>query len=115
MTVFSVVSSNPAVARPDAAPVLTHEGDRIVLWLAGECDIATVFDLDEALTRAIRDDRDDLTVDLSAVTFIATVTIDALIHAGHVLGRQSRSLTVRSPSRCARRLLALCGQSDLIE
>ena len=115
MTVSSVVPSGPAVARPGVSPLVTREGDRIVLWLEGECDIATAFDLDEALTRAIRDDRADLTVDLSGVTFIGTVTIDSLIQAGHVLGRQSRSLTVRSPSRCARRLLALCGHSDLIE
>jgi anti-anti-sigma regulatory factor len=56
-----------------------------------------------------------VTVDLSGVTFIGTVTIDALVQAGHVLGRQSRSLTVRSPSRCARRVLAVCGHSDLVE
>jgi anti-anti-sigma factor len=94
---------------------VSRDGDRIVLWLEGECDIATVFELDEALARVIRDDRADVTVDLSGVTFIGTVTIDALIQAGHVLGRQSRSLTVRSPSRCATRLLAFCGHSDLIE
>ena len=115
VAVSSVVPSGLAVRQRDGAPLVSRDGDRTVVWLDGECDIATVFVLDEALTKAISDDRADLIVDLSGVTFIGTVTIDALIQAGLVLDRQSRRLTVRSPSRCARRLLAVCGHSDLIE
>jgi anti-anti-sigma regulatory factor len=52
---------------------------------------------------------------MSAVTFIGTVTIVALTQTRDALSRQSRSLTVRSPSKCVRRLLTVCGQADLIE
>lgn len=114
MTVSSVLSSDVGAGHPDSAPLVSREGDRTVVWLDGECDIATVFVLDEALTKAISDDRSDLIVDLSGVTFIGTVTIDALIKARNFLRRQSRSLTVRSPSRCARRLLTVSWYADLI-
>jgi anti-anti-sigma factor len=115
MAVSSVLSSDGGVGTPDSAPLVSREGDRIVVWLDGECDIATAFVLDEALTKAISDDRADVIVDLSGVTFIGTVTIDALIKFRNTLRRQFRSLTVRSPSRCAKRLLAVSWYADLVE
>ena len=114
MTVSSVLSAGVGAGYPDSVSFVTREGDRVVVWLDGEYDIATVFVLEEALTTAISDDRADLIVDLSGVTFMGTVTIDALIKARNTLRRQSRSLTVRAPSRCARRLLTLSGHSELI-
>ena len=101
LTVSSAFS-DVAFGEADSAPLVSREGDRTVVWLGGECDIATVVVLDEALTKAISDDRRDLIVDLSGVTFIGTVTIDALILARSTLRRQFRSLTVRSPSRWGR-------------
>lgn len=94
---------------------MSRDGDRTVVRLDGECDIATVWVMTETLAIAISLDDGDLIVDLSGVTFIGTATIDALMHARSILRRQFRTLTMRSPSRCARRLLDLCGDSDLIE
>ena len=113
MAVSSVLSSDVGVGTPDPAPLVSREGDRTVVWLDGEQDIATVPVLIDTLTEAISADDADLIVDLSGVTFIGTVAIDALIKARNTLRRQSRSLTVRSPSRCARRVLSLSGYAEL--
>jgi anti-anti-sigma factor len=98
-----------------AAAVLSRDGDRTVVWLDGEHDVSTVFFLTDALASAIAADDADLVVDLSGVTFMAAATIDELIRGREILRRNSRSLTLRSPSRCARRLLDACGFSHLIE
>jgi anti-anti-sigma regulatory factor len=46
---------------------------------------------------------------------MAVATVGVLCHAGELLRRQSRSLVLRSPSRCAKRVLDLCGVTDLFE
>jgi anti-anti-sigma factor len=80
-----------------------------VVWLDGEEDIATVAILADTLARAVSAHDADLTVDLSRVTFLSTATIDELIRVRNILLRQNRALTLRSPSRCARRVLDACG------
>jgi anti-sigma B factor antagonist len=94
---------------------VSRDGDRTVVWLDGEFDIATAGVVTDTLTHAISLDDGDLIVDLSGVTFIGTVTIDALVQTRNTLGRQSRTLTVRSPSRCVTRILTMCGRADLME
>lgn len=103
-----------ALFPPAAAVVSRHEG-RTVVWLAGEHDVSTLGCLTDALSDAIAADEADLVVDLSGVTFMGAATIDALIRARAVLRRQSRNLTLRSPSRCARRVVETCGFFHLIE
>jgi anti-anti-sigma factor len=92
-----------------------RDADRTVVWLSGEHDIATDGALRETLAQAIALDDADLVVDLSAVQFMGASTVAVLVRARARLRRQSRSLELRSPSRCARRILGLCGQADLIE
>jgi anti-anti-sigma factor len=67
------------------------------------------------LARAIAANHDDLTVDLSEVTFIDAGTIGALISGRNRLHGQSRSLRLRSPSGSARRVLEACGLTGLID
>ncbi len=97
------------------ADVVTHDGGRTVVWLDGEHDIATVPALTGALKRAISADDTDLVVDLSGVTFIGVAPIEALIRSLERLRLQSRTLSVRSPSTFARRVLDLCGFRGLVE
>lgn len=111
----AVFSLDLAVPQRDCTPFVSRDGGRTVVWLAGECDIATAGVLTGTLTEAISLDDAELIVDMSGVTFAGTVTIDALMQTRSTLGRQSRSLTVRSPSSCVRRLLTVCGRTDLIE
>jgi anti-anti-sigma factor len=94
---------------------VSHDRGRTVVWLEGEHDIATQSALNATLADAISADQSDVVVDLSGVTFMAGATIDELVRGRAVLQIQCRSLTVRSPSRCARRLLDLCGLTDLVE
>ena len=56
----------------------------------------------------------DLVVDMSGVTFLDASTIGVVVRASRHLLRRSRSLAVRSPSTCARRVLQLCDLADLI-
>jgi anti-anti-sigma factor len=83
--------------------------ERAIVWLDGEHDIATVAVLADTLAKAISADDGDLIVDLSGVTFLSTATIDELIRVRNSLLGQNRNLTLRSPSRFARRILDLCG------
>ncbi len=103
------------VASVLTADVVTRDGDRTVVWLDGEHDIATVPALTDTLERAISADDTDLVVDLSGVTFIGAAPVEALIRSLDMLRLQSRTLTVRSPSTFARRVLYLCGFPGLVE
>lgn len=95
--------------------VVQCDGDRSVVWLCGEHDIATEAELSEALAGAIASDDADLVVDLSEVQFIDASTIRVIIRARNYLRHRSRSLVLRSPAEGARRVLDVCGLVDLIE
>jgi anti-anti-sigma factor len=110
------VSSSQAYARHDGVgPRVSHNPDETILWLAGDQDIATMGVLAEALAEAIALDAVDVVVDLSEVKFIDAATISVLIRGRKCLLERSRNLTLRSPSRCARRLLDTCGLSGLVQ
>jgi anti-anti-sigma factor len=94
-------------ARRDAA--------RTVVWLRGEHDVSTVAALSETLARAIARDDADVVVDLSEVQFMGAATVGVIIRARELLGSRSRNLALRSPSRCARRIVDLCGRADLLD
>ena len=89
--------------------VVARDSEHAVVWLDGEEDIATVSILADRLARVVCADDADVIVDLSGVTFLSTATIDELIRVRNILWLQNRNLTLRSPSRCARRLLDVCG------
>ena len=113
--VSTVYSPDVAARVWDSAPLVSHDGERAVVWLDGEQDIATVAILADTLAKVTSADDADLIVDLSGVTFMSTATIDALIRARNLLLGLSRNLTLRSPSKCARRLLDLCGLAGFVE
>ena len=108
---------SPDVAAPDrdSPPLVSRDGDRAVVWLQGEHDIATVAVLAGTLANVTSADDANVIVDLSGVTFMSTATIDELIRARNLLLGLSRNLTLRSPSKCAHRLLDLCGLVGLVE
>ena len=89
--------------------------DNAVVWLRGEHDISSLPALHSVILRAIGHDDADLTLDLSEVTFIDAATIGAIIRTREFLRFWARSLTLRSPSRFARRVLELCDLADLLD
>ena len=113
--VSTVLPRDVAAGDWGSAPLVTRDGERAVVWLDGEHDIATVDVLADTLANVVFADDADLIVDLSNVTFMSAATIEALIDGRNLLLRRSRTLTLRSPSRCARRLLDLFGLAGLVE
>ncbi len=85
------------------------DGDRTVVWLRGEHDLATSASLSEAMARAIALDNADLVVDLSEVQFMDTATVQVMVEMRELLRLRSRSLALRAPSPRAQRILGLCG------
>jgi anti-sigma B factor antagonist len=95
--------------RPGSDPL------RTVVWISGEHDIATRWQLSIALDQATGLDDGDIVVDLSGVTFMDASTIAALVVADSHLRARSRRLSLREPSPRAFRVLDLCGLVGLID
>jgi anti-anti-sigma factor len=91
------------------------DADRNVVCLRGEYDMSTAPALAALLAAAIGRDGTEVVIDLSGVEFIDAATIGVIIRAREFLQSRapSRSLTLRSPSPCARRILGLCGVAEL--
>ena len=107
--------SSVTVSRPLVTGFAGRSPDRTVVWLRGEHDVSTVAVLSEAMARAIALDDADVVVDLSEVQFMGAATVTVIIRAREFLRLRSRSLVLRSPSECARRILELCGHADLLD
>jgi anti-anti-sigma factor len=111
-----VLTESPSVFFPCRSPAASagRNADRTVR-LRGEYDISTVAALSETLARAIALDDADLLDDLSGVQFMDAATIGVIMRARSGLRLRSRSLTLRSPSPCERRILNLCGLASLLD
>jgi len=91
-----------------------REAAPIVIWLWGEHDLSTDEALCATLARAIAVDSPGLVLDLSEVDFIAVSTLRVIVRARDFLQQRLRSLTVRWPSRSVRRVIDVCGLTDLL-
>jgi anti-anti-sigma factor len=108
-----IESSTPThLARPAA---LGSDVDCNVVWLRGEHDLSTSSADAEALACAIARNDSSITVDLSDVRFMDASTIRTLVRARAFLDERSRSLTLRSPSRCAALVIRACGLEGLVD
>jgi len=102
-----------SLTTPSSIELLCVDGDANVVWLRGEHDITTVSAVSEVLVQATALDDADLIIDLSEVTFMDGVWVGVIVRTGELL--RPRSLVLRSPSRCVRRLFEVCGLSDLFD
>jgi len=98
-----------------AIPVVHAESGRTVIALRGEADISARPALCETLSQVIASGRGDVVIDLAETTFIDTAIVRTLATGQQLLERQGNSLTFRSPSRLAARILQVFGLTDLIE
>lgn len=103
--------SYPRQGPPDANRRATVR----VVAMRGEHDPSTVVALSEMISSAIAIDDADLVVDASEVTFLDASAVGVLVRAHIFLDERSRSLLVRSPSACVRRILDICELFALIE
>jgi anti-anti-sigma factor len=91
------------------------DADRTIVWLTGEHDVSTVAAVSESLARAIALDDADLVVDLSGVEFMGAALLNVILRAHAFLRLRSRSLTLRSPSPSAQRVIDVCVLHDLLQ
>lgn len=103
------------VVRPTLASFSGREAESTVVWLRGEHDVCTVAELSATMAHATALDDGDLIVDLSGVAFMDAASLRVIMGTREHLAEHSRSLALRSPSTCARRLLDLCGLSNLLD
>jgi anti-anti-sigma factor len=89
------------------------EAGRTVFALRGEHDASNAAELSSELDRALTLDRADLVLDLSEVEFMGASTVGVIAHTRALLDGQQRLLTVQHPTRCARRVLEICGFAEL--
>ena len=85
-----------------------------IVWLWGEHDVSTDGALSLTLARAIALGTSGLVLDLSEVEFIGASTLGTIVRAREFLRQRSRTLTVRSPSAFAQRVIAACNLNDLL-
>lgn len=113
---MALTESSPViVARRDLTVSAGGDGERTVVWMRGEHDISTVAALSETLTDAIALDDADVVVDLSSVEFMGAATVGVIVRARNFLGLRSRSLSLRAPSKCAQRVLDVCGLAAFLD
>jgi anti-anti-sigma factor len=107
--------ARPSVRVRRLAVSVSADGAATVVRLHGEVDVANLPVVVNMLTRVIADHDGPIIVDLADTAFIDAGTVHALTRASHILDDRGRTLTLRSPSRAARRLLALLELSHLVE
>jgi len=100
---------------PRRTPPRTQPDPRAVVPLRGDHDLSTVPALSMELAREIALSDADLVLDLRDVQFMGASTVGVIIGAREFLRSRGRSLTLRSPSGVARRVIGVCDLEDLVE
>jgi anti-sigma B factor antagonist len=84
--------------------------DQVRLKLGGECDAATLEQLNDALQEAIAQQRNEVVVDLGEVTFIDSLSLAALTIAAKQVRGSGRSFSVtRATMPDVRRVFEITG------
>jgi anti-anti-sigma factor len=108
-------ASVTSVAIVERAGSPSSEIDRRLVRLQGEYDLSTHRELSMTLAQVMAQDTGDVVLDLRAVTFMDVSTVSIILLARDTLRDRKRQLALRSPSRCARRIIELCGVADMID
>ena len=90
----------------------TVDGAAVVLRLEGEVDLETAPAVDEEILRIMEAQPERLLIDLSAVEFIDSTGLSALIRADQAVTANGQRLSLRGASGQVRRLFELTGLFD---
>lgn len=107
--------SQPTIPAAALVASVSTVGTATIVRLRGEADVFTLPVVVDALARAIADSEGPVIVDLADTGFIDTGAVRAIARAWQFLDDRQRTLTLRSPSRMAARVLGLLGLSHLLE
>lgn len=91
-----------------------REGDDAVVHLAGELDISTSPDLQDALAELTGAPR-RVTVDLSDLEFVDSTGLAALLGAHKTLHEQGGTLELRHPNKMVIGLVQITGLDEVFE
>ena len=98
-------STEPPRAKPPRSTVSLH----------GELDLSEEAELATTLARSIGLDDAGLVIDLSDVSFMSASAVGVILRTQDYLQHRGQTLAIRAPSRCARRILVICGLDGFIE
>jgi anti-anti-sigma factor len=107
--------SEPTVNEPALVASVYKDGAATVIALRGEGDLFTLPVVVDVLARVIAASDGPVVVDLAQARFIDVNTLRAVSRASQFLNDHGRTLTLRSPSRMAARILELLDLSRLVE
>jgi anti-sigma B factor antagonist len=88
-------------------------GDRVIVMLSGEIDIATAPGIERQLQEAESCGRQTIVLDLAAVDFIDSTGVHILIRAQHRADANGRRLVLTRIPAQAQRLFAITGITEL--
>lgn len=97
----------------DFAATTSTEGKRLVVSLAGECDLTVRTQLASVLTEAVNRSP-TVVVDLAALAFLDSSGIHELITAHHLALERRRHVYVRNASGIVASMLDLTGIDELL-
>jgi anti-anti-sigma factor len=114
MAVTMLPPSEGNVPSSPMIPVAHTEGTMTIVAIRGAADISTRRVLCDVLCQVIASGNGDVAIDLAQATSVDTAIARALATAQQLLDRQDRTLTLRSPSRLATRVLDVFGLTDIV-
>jgi anti-anti-sigma factor len=85
------------------------------LYVSGELDIATGPVLEHAVVRALDGQGGEFHLDLGGLTFMDSTGVKTLVSLHNRVESLGRRLVIVSPSRPARRVLALLGLDEVLD
>jgi anti-sigma B factor antagonist len=109
-------TDSPAMRGKPADVESKREGDSVTVAVAGEIDLSTADQLDDAIREAERTETNRIVVDLSGLSFVDSTGLGVLLEAIKRNRRDGNRLSfVPSKHEAVTRLLALTGTTELLD
>jgi anti-sigma B factor antagonist len=93
----------------------SKNGTAETLVVAGELDISSAGDFEEAVSQALDGQGHEFRVDMSRLTFMDSTGAKALVHVHEQVERLGRRLVVVSPTHAVRVVLDILGLDQVID